>query len=673
MLSPDGKYAVIRVDHQEVAGNATILEWRVVRLSDGETWTIADGGAPRWNLNGYIAPETPQWSPDGSWIYFRKVRNEEIQLWRVSRDGRRQEQITHDPADVQAFIITADGRVHYAVGPATRSEVMAAEQVERDSGVLLDSNIIVGFPIAGSFPVNGRMATFRLDKASVTGRSTLLGSLPLKVFTLDAGLRNPRPADPALEKRFGDFWRESYGGLGISDPGRAGRAKHAKTGRVATVEPAGDASGAAGSRSGRLLRSRGPDGAAHTCTDTRCTDADHLDIVGWSGEELIFQTRTFETVRLNAWDVGAGKLRTVLTTEGVLGSSESGIWGECQLAGATAVCIAAAADLPPRLVSIDLKTGARRELLDPNPDLTSDRLGVARKVTLHDRYGNATVGWVVLPGREAPAATSKRLPLVITSYSCRGFLLGGSGRDVPEHVLAGLGYASVCIDGGGDVVRRAEGFVHTQENGNRSFLDYFEGAVRALDAEEIVDRKRVLLTGFSGSSTATAFAISQSDMFTAAAVMTGGSIDPIVCHLAAHYRSCVNLAKEAGLPLPFDYRSGVLADSPALNVEKIRTPLLMQLPEVEYAGMMQLYAAMLDYGRAMEMYIFPEAYHYKNQPRQRLAVYQRNVDWAEFWLRGIESSDAKFADRNARWEEMRASQCRLFDAEPAGGRPWYCM
>lgn len=675
MLSPDGKYAVVRVDHQDIDRNATFLAWRVVRLTDGRSWTIADGGASRWNSNGFVAPETPQWSPDGAWIYFRKLRNQEVQLWRVGRDGERLEQITRDAADIQAFIISPEGGVHYAVGPATRFEIMAAEQIERDDGVLLDSNIIVGFPVSEGFPVNGRMATFRLDETSATGRSTLLGSLPLKVFSLDASLRDSKPADAGLVKQFNDLWIESSGGFEISDPGRKNRTTQSKTGRIASFKPPADALTAPPTRSGGLLQSRGPDSPELACTDMLCTDADHVRIVGWShmGDELIFQTRTFETLRLNAWNVDTGTVRTILTTESVLGSSESGTDGECQLAGMAAICIAAAADRPPRLVRIDLQSGTQRELFDPNPNLSVGRLGVARKITLRDRYGNETVGRVVYPRvGEAAAVPPSKVPLVITSYSCRGFLLGGSGRDVPEHVLAGLGYAAICIDSGYDVVRRPQGFALTQESGNRSFLDFFEDAVRVLDAEGVVDRKRVLLTGFSASSTGTAFAISQSSTFTAAAVTTGGSLDPIVCYLAAHYRSCVELAKKAGLPLPFDYRSGVLEDSPALHVERIRTPPLMQLPEVEYATMMQLYGVMLDYGRAVEMYVYPQAYHYKNHPRQRLAVYRRNVDWAEFWLRGVESSGAGFADRNRRWEGMRGSQCELFDGEPISNRPWYC-
>src|SRR5262245_28131485 len=72
-VSPDGAYAVVRLDRQDIASNRTRLAWWVVHLKDGRAIPLTDAGGPRWNVNGYLAVETPQWSPDGKWIYFRKL------------------------------------------------------------------------------------------------------------------------------------------------------------------------------------------------------------------------------------------------------------------------------------------------------------------------------------------------------------------------------------------------------------------------------------------------------------------------------------------------------------------------------------------------------------------------------------------------------------------------
>ncbi len=89
--------------------------------------------------------------------------------------------------------------------------------------------------------------------------------------------------------------------------------------------------------------------------------------------------------------------------------------------------------------------------------------------------------------------------------------------------------------------------------------------------------------------------------------------------------------------------------------------------------MLQLFSAMRDLGRAVDMYIFPDAYHYKHDPRQRLAVYDRNLAWMDFWLRGTVSHEPVRAEEIERWRLMKDKQCTLFAGdEGAADPPWYC-
>ncbi|RYG31700.1 MAG: hypothetical protein EON93_12505, partial [Burkholderiales bacterium] len=121
---------------------------------------------------------------------------------------------------------------------------------------------------------------------------------------------------------------------------------------------------------------------------------------------------------------------------------------------------------------------------------------------------------------------------------------------------------------------------------------------------------------------------------------------------------------------PYDTRTGYLRRSPAFNADRIKTPLLMQLGETEHREMLQLWSSLRDYGRAVEMIVYPEGLHIKNNPRQRLSVYQRNVDWVEFWLRGRERRGE--ATEYERWRIMREKQCKLFDDSDGARRPVYC-
>jgi Tol biopolymer transport system component len=35
-------------------------------------------------------------SPDGKWVYFNSVRSGQMQIWRMTPDGKNQERVTHD-------------------------------------------------------------------------------------------------------------------------------------------------------------------------------------------------------------------------------------------------------------------------------------------------------------------------------------------------------------------------------------------------------------------------------------------------------------------------------------------------------------------------------------------------------------------------------------------------
>lgn len=54
-----------------------------------------------------------------------------------------------------------------------------------------------------------------------------------------------------------------------------------------------------------------------------------------------------------------------------------------------------------------------------------------------------------------------------------------------------------------------------------------------------------------------------------------------------------------------------------------------------------------------DLYVFPNEPHLKFQPRHKLAIYKRNVDWFRFWLQGFEDADPSKADQYEHWRAMR--------------------
>ncbi|MFX8063373.1 prolyl oligopeptidase family serine peptidase, partial [Acinetobacter baumannii] len=90
--------------------------------------------------------------------------------------------------------------------------------------------------------------------------------------------------------------------------------------------------------------------------------------------------------------------------------------------------------------------------------------------------------------------------------------------------------------------------------------------------------------------------------------------------------------------------------SPAFNADKIRTPLLMQLPELEYRPNVELLARLQQAGTQVELWAFPDEVHVKWQPRHQLAANERNLDWFRYWLQGWIDPDPAKAAQYSRWQ-----------------------
>jgi acetyl esterase/lipase len=86
----------------------------------------------------------------------------------------------------------------------------------------------------------------------------------------------------------------------------------------------------------------------------------------------------------------------------------------------------------------------------------------------------------------------------------------------------------------------------------------------------------------------------------------------------------------------------------------MRTPLLMQLSDDEYLLSLEAFEALREHGAPVELHVFPDEHHVKWHPVHRLAIYERNLDWFDFWLRCSEDRLAAKSAQYRRWRAMRA-------------------
>jgi dipeptidyl aminopeptidase/acylaminoacyl peptidase len=96
--------------------------------------------------------------------------------------------------------------------------------------------------------------------------------------------------------------------------------------------------------------------------------------------------------------------------------------------------------------------------------------------------------------------------------------------------------------------------------------------------------------------------------------------------------------------------------SMAQNALRIHTPVLETVSDTEYLVYLPLYRSLVDLGKPVEIYVYPNELHVRNQPRHRFEIYERNLDWFAFWLKGEERAGIEKLEQYARWRAMREPQ-----------------
>jgi len=178
-------------------------------------------------------------------------------------------------------------------------------------------------------------------------------------------------------------------------------------------------------------------------------------------------------------------------------------------------------------------------------------------------------------------------------------------------------------------------------------------AITELDERGLVDSTRVGMGGLSFGSEVTMWTVIHSDLLRAASIASV-QLEPSYYWFNAGigrdmFRDNLRHYWNLGPPGSDPVRWQLL--SPALNVEQIKAPILMQMPEQEARQSPQLIAR-LTASQMGEAHAFPFASHIKTEPRQKLAVYQRNLDWFRFWLQDYVDPDPEKASQYHRWSKL---------------------
>lgn len=642
VVSQDGASVAFRTEQASIERNTYDSVWYVQRM-DGSAPArrVADGGVPLRDTAGVSLEARAEWSPDGRWVYFRARMDGRIDVWRAAADGSGAEPVTSDPADVRDFSLSADGKLLvYTVG-ATREEVIAAEQAEYDKGIRLAHDVPIGQALFRSSNIEGRWATQRYTGLGFD-RAALLSDLPDRRKVVDVARRTERHATRS-EVLSGPTTATELP-EGISEPWKFTVDRTA--GRIALLRRIGEGAGLLQKPGVKLSMLNGlGDGREVDCNADLCIEKGITGIQWRPGtDEVLFTVTDEQQGRAQSifrWDVTSGIVLPVAESAGLLnGGREPGT--ACSLSREAMACVVADVRRPPRLEKIEVDTGLREVLFDPNKTLAYDMAAMVDVQLL--RWTDAT--GQVFTGQyfRARAADTGPTPLFVNYYSCSGFLRGGLGDEWPFATLAQNGISALCINYAplrSDAIDRFN-----------QALSAVESAVELLSSQGEIDRSKVGMGGLSFGSSVTMWVAMRSDLLAAASVASGV--------ISPSYYLWGRMKGEGFLAsLRYVWGLGALDEtpqrwqilSPAFNLDRIHAPVLFQIPEQEYLFSLDYVVPMIKADRA-ELYVFPNEPHQKFQPRHKLAVYDKNLDWFRYWLQGYEDPDPAKRRQYLHWRQM---------------------
>jgi dipeptidyl aminopeptidase/acylaminoacyl peptidase len=629
-ISPDGRsvaYVVSQAVHETNSYRTALF---VVGTEPGSVpINLGSAGPPQWDRLGQYVRIAPQWSPDSQYITHLMGEKDRKQIWRWHRKGDKPEQLTRNPDDVQSYEWRPDGRqiIFTTVDPIRPEEIKrVAEQ-----GIIYDSYAGEGFENSIK-PWEGKY----IARAAIAAKPRRK-----QVWIYDLAARTERKATAEEEADYNKT--------------HLPRQVYQPTDKVyvSITETSPD-----GKQIAYVSMLLDPDSARHAAWAISVKDTDggepvelvppsklYIHRLWWSKDSrAIYFARDREAGEIGIYTMPArgGTMHELTKSKDLLTqiSFDKDV--------SRVACLRENATTPPEVAVFDLKDGVLHTLANVNPEFQNIALSSVTRLEWDNKYGYKSSGYLVKP---LDYELGKRYPLIVTTYGTRGFLRGAVGDEYPIQVFAANGFAVLDFSSPSRPVPK-QGDFDTVMLHWYSPMASLETAVNMLNKMGVIDPTRKGLTGLSYGAEITNFTISHSDLFQAAAASSDSARDPIFFYFTNSYWH--KLFKQWGLGLPEGETAARWREiSPALNAARVKAPLLIQVADSEYLSGLQFYTALREHGKPVEMVIYADECHIKNQPKHRYEVYQRNIDWFNFWLQGREDPDPSKRDQFTRWRAMR--------------------
>lgn len=644
--------AMKRIGDAQVSPDGTRIVF-VLRTTDLEAdrgrsdlWLVGVDGKGLRRLTANPASDfNPRWGPDGRRIFFLSSRSDSVQVWRIAADGGEAEQISDQPLDISALVVSPDGALLAVAMDVFPDDASPGETKKR-----LEENA-------------ARKATGRIyEKLFIRHWDTWKDGRRSHVFVIPAGggkavdLMKGMDAD-CPSKPFGGPEEITFTGDGRSvvfsarDVGREEAWSTDFDLYAAAVDGSGEprclteanqawdtnpvfspdgktlawlAMERAGYESDRMrivLRSW-PDGAVRVLTEE--WDRSAGSIVWAPDGKSIYTTATNLGQRsLFAVEVDGGKVRTVVRAGTVSGV---GVAGDRIVFGLDDL------NSPVELYSVGPDGGDVRAITRINAEqVAASRMGEAEQFTFSGWNDEPVHAYVVKP---ADFDADKKYPV---AFLIHGGPQGSFGNHFHyrwnPQAYAGAGYAAVMVDFHGST-GYGQAFCDSIRGdwGGKPLVDLKKGLATALKRYGWMDGDRVAALGASfGGYMINWIEGNWPDRFRCM-VNHDGNLDERLAYFDT---------EELWFPewdhhgTPWDNPRAYEEQNPLNYVKNWKTPMLvihgaLDFRVVETQGM-STFAALQRRGIPSKFLYFPDENHWVLKPANSILWHDTVLDWLKTW------------------------------------------
>jgi dipeptidyl aminopeptidase/acylaminoacyl peptidase len=634
-LKPSDVYKVKYVDDPEVSPDG---KWVLYILSEADTtedkydediWMTATDGSGSVQITYSDEDETqPKWSPDNKWISFLSGRykaKEKTQFWLMDRRGGEAKQVTELKVSIS----------DYEWSPDSKKVIFTIKDQEVRPDSLKDH------------PAKPFVIDRYHFKADITGylehkhsHLYLFDVETRKLDTLTNG--NYDHSDPSwspdgkfiayTSNRTDDPDRNTNSDIFIIEAKPKAMPRQLTTWADFDRNPEWSPDG----KSIAYLRSISPEWDAY--------DEPHLAVVSVNGGEPRILTKELDRPVTNPkWSKDGSKIlalieddrqRYVMSFDVVSGKYSKISEGDRSVTivspldqNKSVVLMSETKKLPEIYV---LENKSFKKLTSHNEEFLKSRsFASAEGFTFKDRDGIQVSGILYWPANKP---RTEKLPLVL-------WIHGGPVAqdefefDMTIQMIAARGYAVAAINYRGS---NGRGYSFARaifgDWGNKEVVDLIDG-VDHLIKKGVVDANRLGIGGWSYGGILTDYVTATDSRFKAAASGAGSALQ-ITMYGTDQYVQQYEM--ELGVPWK-NMDKWMKVSYPFLNIEKIKTPTLYMVGEMDYnvpaAGSEQMYQGLRSLGVPTQLVIYPKQNHGLTVPSYWEDRYQRYADWFGKYLK----------------------------------------